>query len=45
MLFFLTGNFCDKEDNLTPEEQLPPKTQTGAQTFGCLINGEAFPQN
>ena len=33
---------CDKDDDLTPEEQLPPKTQTGAQTFGCLINGQPF---
>ncbi|MEJ7914030.1 MAG: hypothetical protein WKF70_12800 [Chitinophagaceae bacterium] len=23
-------------------EQLPPATQTGAETFGCLVNGKAF---
>jgi len=23
-------------------EQLPPATQTGANTFGCLLNGEAW---
>jgi len=40
----LTG--CDwfkkHEDNTpkTPEQMLPPITQTGANTFGCLINGE-----
>ena len=25
-----------------PVDQLPPETQTGANTFGCLINGQAF---
>ena len=34
---------CSKDDNLeptpTPVSQLPPETQTGANTFGCLING------
>ncbi len=33
---------CDKDDDQTPIDQLPPATQTGAQTFGCLINGEPF---
>lgn len=23
-------------------DQLPPETQTGANTFGCLVNGQAF---
>lgn len=32
----------DKDDDQSPIDQLPPATQTGAQTFGCLINGEAF---
>lgn len=33
---------CEKEDpNLTPLERLPPKTQIGANTAGCLVNGEA----
>lgn len=31
---------CKKEK--TDEEQLPPITQTGANTFGCLINGKLF---
>jgi len=30
-----------KKDPLSPLEQLPPITSTGANTFGCLINGEA----
>jgi hypothetical protein len=29
---------CKKED-LSPESQLPPVTQSGANTFGCLLNG------
>ena len=33
---------CDKEDDLTSLEKLPPATQTGEQTFGCLINGDVF---
>lgn len=32
---------CKKND-LTPEEQLPPATQTGANTFGCLVNGQPW---
>ncbi|CAD0001288.1 hypothetical protein [Flavobacterium salmonis] len=36
---------CDKDDDKpkkTPIEQLPPATQTGANTFGCLLDGEVF---
>jgi hypothetical protein len=33
---------CKGNKNVPPIEQLPPETQTGAMTFGCLINGEAF---
>ena len=25
-----------------PEDQLPPATQTGAHTFGCLLNGQPW---
>ena len=25
-----------------PIDQLPPETQTGANTFGCLVNGQVF---
>jgi predicted small secreted protein len=40
----LTINSCSEknETELTPLEQLPKATQTGENTFGCLINGEAF---
>lgn len=34
---------CNNDDQSTnPIDQLPPETQTGANTFGCLINGEPF---
>jgi hypothetical protein len=34
---------CKKDDvNKSPVDQLPPATQEGALTFGCLINGEPF---
>jgi hypothetical protein len=34
---------CKKDKNTTePTDQLPPATQTGANTFGCLVNGKVF---
>lgn len=37
---------CNKDDKPTPAptplSQLPPPTQTGANTFGCLLDGEVF---
>lgn len=36
---------CNDDDNITPTIpvlQLPPETQIGANTFGCLIDGEVF---
>lgn len=42
IFIFLSLFSCDKDDDSTPIEKLPPATQTGEQTFGCLINGEAF---
>lgn len=35
---------CSKKDDptLTPLEQLPAETKIGANTAGCLVNGEAF---
>ncbi|WP_395076613.1 hypothetical protein [Flavobacterium sp.] len=37
---------CNKDDNPEPApppiSQLPPATQTGANTFGCLLDGEVF---
>ena len=31
-----------KKDAPDPVDQLPPATQTGANTFGCLVNGQAW---
>jgi len=30
---------------LNPEDQLPPETRTGANTFGCLIDGQPWIPN
>ena len=35
----LTANCCEKDDD---PPQLPPITQTGEETFGCMINGELW---
>lgn len=40
ILLCFTQATCKKEKPAI--EQLPPATQTGAGTFGCLINGKAF---
>lgn len=42
ILFLFTGSACDKKDALSPEEQLPEATQNGANTAGCLVDGEVF---
>ena len=46
LLFVSSISFlsCDDDDKKTtnPIDQLPPITQTGKNTFGCLINGEPF---
>ena len=39
LLFSLIGAGCEKENE---ELQLPPITQSGAGTLGCLVNGEIF---
>jgi len=43
-LFFILFSFasCRKHKPINLIDQLPPATQTGANTFGCLINGQAF---
>jgi hypothetical protein len=33
---------CKKNTSNNPIDELPAATQTGANTFGCLINGQAF---
>lgn len=41
---FLLLTQCSKckDNDPAPKAQLPPATQTGANTFGCLVNGEAW---
>ncbi len=43
----LTLSCCNKDDNppADPLSQLPPATQTGAGTFGCLVNGVPYVDN
>lgn len=38
---FLSLTACNGDDP-NPIEQLPPATQSGMNTLGCLINGQAF---
>ncbi len=33
---------CKKNHSNNAEDQLPPATQTGTNTFGCLINGTVY---
>jgi hypothetical protein len=49
ILLTITTTFisCCKKDIMptpepTPLSQLPPATQTGANTFGCLLDGQVF---
>lgn len=41
LLTFLCAK-CEDETPKNPIDLLPPATQTGANTFGCLVDGEAF---
>ena len=39
----LTLSCCNKDDNpFSGKDQLPAETQTGANTVGCLVNGDVF---
>ena len=46
MLLAFTGVCCscqkDDDSDLPPIEQLPPQTTVGANTAGCLVNGEVL---
>lgn len=33
---------CQKKSDPAPAAQLPPATQSGANTFGCLLNGQPW---
>lgn len=39
LCFLLLSNSCSKSKS---EDKLPPTTQTGANTFGCLIDGKVW---
>lgn len=46
--FILMSVACKKDKQQLPVSELaklPPATQTGANTFGCLVNGKAFLPN
>ena len=48
ILFCTSMAACKKQNNNTTQtelEKLPPITQTGANTFGCLVNGDAYLPN
>jgi hypothetical protein len=44
LLFLITAISCKKSNTptLTELEKLPAITQTGANTFGCLVNGKVY---
>ena len=42
LLSTLLGASCKKTNTPSPTDQLPPTTQTGANTFGCLVNGKVY---
>ncbi|OIQ18608.1 MAG: hypothetical protein BM557_06695 [Flavobacterium sp. MedPE-SWcel] len=46
LLILLSLTACNNDDNnngsTNPVDQLPPATQTGENTFGCLLDGEVF---
>ena len=39
LCFSLTFTHCENND---PQDQLPPITQTGANTFGAIVDGNVF---
>ena len=46
IFFILLSTSCEDDDSgCTGVDCLPLATQTGAGTFGCLVNGEPFVDN
>ena len=42
IILLLVGCVACKTDALSPKEELPPATQEGLNTFGCLVNEEVW---
>src|SRR5688572_8072475 len=43
LIMAFTLNACHNDDKPVAEiDKLPPATQTGANTIGCLVNGKAL---
>jgi hypothetical protein len=42
MLPTLIATSCENDDDSNRNDSLPPATQTGENTVGCLVNGEVF---
>jgi hypothetical protein len=42
LLITITFFNCSNSDDPIEQDQLPPITQTGANTFGCVVNGEVL---
>ena len=40
--FILCASMKCKKELITPVPKLPAETQTGARTFGCLVDGEIY---
>jgi hypothetical protein len=42
LLIFITFFNCSNNDDSIEQEQLPPITQTGDNTFGAIVDGQVF---
>lgn len=42
VITLFTFSNCKRDKTNNPVDELPPETQTGANTFGCLIDGKVF---
>lgn len=42
LLLALCLTSCEKNNPFAPGTELPPETTTGANTFGCLVNGKVW---
>jgi hypothetical protein len=42
LLLLIAATSCSNDKSVDPVAQLPPETQTGANTFGAIINGKVM---